>query len=222
MNSGGVPYIFLDEGGNLKFSDKGSEYFTLTGVLMRRPFKLEPTLHELRFDLIEKGVEIEEFHATEDRHATRDQVFTKIKENFSSLRADSIVVEKRKAHPKVREPERFYPEMLGYLLRWTIGKESLGDASEVIVVTDVLPLNNKRRAIEKAVKTTLKDMLPSGTKHRVMHHDSRSCYRLQVADYVNWAIQRRWERNDNRSYNTVKPIIKSEFQIFKRGTTTWY
>lgn len=152
MTTEDASYIFLDEGGNLTFSDKGSEYFTMTGVLMKRPFSLEPILHELRFDLIEEGVEIEEFHATDDRQATRDRVFEKIETNCSSLRADSIIVEKRKTHPKVQQPERFYPETLGYLLRWTIKQESLGDASEVIVVTDVLPLNSKRKAIEKALR----------------------------------------------------------------------
>lgn len=55
-----------------------------------------------------------------------------------------------------------------------------------------------------------------------MHHDSRSCYGLQVADYVNWAIQRKWERKDNRSHKIVEPILKSEFPIFKYGTKQWY
>ena len=192
MASEGVSYIFLDEGGNLEFNLNGTKYFTLTGVLTRRPFPLESALTELRFDLIEEGLELEEFHATEDRQATRNRVFAAIGNHLATLRIDSVVIEKRKTHPKVQQPERFYPEMLGHLLRYTIREESLERSSEVIVVTDELPLKKKRKAIEKAVKTTLKDMLPSNVRHRVMHHDSRSCCSLQVADYLNWAIYRKW------------------------------
>ena len=222
MVSNDTSYIFLDEGGNLDFSDKGSEYFTLTGVLMKRPFSIDPPLTNLRFDLIEAGVELEEFHAAEDRQATRNQVFSCITSNLDSGRADSVIVEKRKTHPKLQDPHRFYPEMLGYLLRWMVNEESLDSTSEVIVVTDVLPVNKKRRALEKAVKTTLKKMLPPSASHRVMHHDSRSCCGLQVADYLNWAVQRKWERDDDRSYKLIQTMLKSEFAIFRHGKTIFY
>jgi len=52
-------YIFLDEGGNFDFSDKGTKFFTLTSVLKRRPFNMYGQLTELRFDLIESGLDIE-------------------------------------------------------------------------------------------------------------------------------------------------------------------
>jgi hypothetical protein len=130
MTSEDVSYIFLDEGGDLTFDPNGSKYFTLTGVLMKRPFTLEPALTELRFDLIEEGLELEEFHATEDRQATRNRVFATISDHLQSLRAHSVVVEKRKTHPKVQQVERFYPEMLGHLLRYTIREESLDKSSD--------------------------------------------------------------------------------------------
>lgn len=222
MDARGVPYIFLDEGGDLNFRPHGSKYFTLTGVLMKRPFVLDPILTGLRFDLIEEGVELQEFHATEDKQGTRDRVFASIQGELASLRADSVIVEKRKTHPKVQQVERFYPEMLGYLLRYMVREESLDEAREVIVVTDELPLKKKRKAVEKAVKTTLAEMLPDGVRHRVMHHDSKSCCGLQVADYINWAIYRKWRDGDKRSYKLIESAVKSEFPIFKRGTVKHY
>jgi hypothetical protein len=45
---------------------------------------------------------------------------------------------------------------------------------------------------------------------------------LQVADYATWAIQRKHEKNDARSYNLIKDKIASEFQPFRVGTTTYY
>ena len=65
-------YIFLDEGGNFDFSLNGTRYFTLTCVTSQRPFPWDATFPSLKYDLIEKGLDIEYFHAAEDRQIVRD------------------------------------------------------------------------------------------------------------------------------------------------------
>jgi len=113
-------YTFIDEGGDLNFSSTGTRYFTLTAVTLARPFPLDGALAELRFDLLEKGTELDYFHASEDLQSTRDAVFALIQRSLDRFRVDSVVVEKRKAAPVVQELHRFYPEMLGYLLRYLV------------------------------------------------------------------------------------------------------
>jgi len=90
------------------------------------------------------------------------------------------------------------------------------------VITDRIPVAKKRQAVEKAVKMTLTDMLPSGASYRLLHHDSKSNFDLQIADYCNWAIYRKWDRKDDRSYQRIKPAISSEFEIFRSGTCYYY
>ena len=68
--------------------------------------------------------------------------------------------------------------------------------SEVIVFTDRIPINKKRKAIEKAVKMTLAQQLPRDVRYRIFHHDSKSNIDLQIADYCNWAVYRKWDRGD--------------------------
>jgi len=111
-----------------------------------------------------------------------------------------MIVEKQKAPPRLREQEKFYPAMLGRLLKYVFTEAQGASYKQVIVKTDRLPLNKKRNAIEKAIKTTLSDMLPRDSSYRVLHHESRSSISLQVADYCNWAIYRKWESGDLRSY----------------------
>jgi hypothetical protein len=36
---------------------------------------------------------------------------------------------------------------------------------------------------------------------------------LQVADYCCWAVQRKWERNDRRSFNLIEQFIASEIVV---------
>lgn len=216
-------YLFLDEGGNLVFSPKGTAYFTMSVVRMRRPFPLDSLLAQLRFDLIESGMNKEYFHATEDEQSTRDNVFRLIQTALPAFRVDAIVVEKRKAAPKVREVPRFYPEIMAYLLRYAINSViKSGEYSKVFVITDRLPIQQKKRAIEKAIKTTLAKMLPRGMPYRVIHHDSKSCCGLQIADYLNWAIFRKWESGDRRSYDLIRSAVRSEFEIYRHGHTNWY
>ena len=111
--------------------------------------------------------------------------------------------------------------MLGYLLRYAVDKASHG-VGEVVVITDNLPVAKKRRAIEKAVKTVLGSMLPAGISYRMMHHSSRAHYGLQIADYFNWAIFRKWEHGDATSHAIIESKIRSEFDIFRSGVRYYY
>lgn len=215
-------YIFLDEGGNLDFSTNGTRYFTISTITKIRPFALDSDLLALKYDLLEEGLDLERFHASEDKQPVRDRVFSLIGKHLTHFRIDSLIVEKRKTQPQLREQEKFYPAMLGYLLKYVF-KDAQGERyKQIIVKTDRLPLKSKRKAFEKAIKTTLAAMLPSTASYRVLHHESRSSISLQVADYCNWAIYKKWTTGDLRSYELVKAGIQSEFDIFKTGETYYY
>ena len=45
---------------------------------------------------------------------------------------------------------------------------------------------------------------------------------LQAADYCAWAIQRRWEREDARSYDLIRNLIVREHDLFEQGRDTFY
>ena len=215
-------YVFLDEAGDFNFSATGTKFFTLTTITKTRPFSWDAPLISLKYDLIEVGLDIEYFHAAEDRQAVRDRVFAIITSNLTNLRIDSLIIEKRKTGPALQKLEKFYPRMIGYLLRYVLEPRNLRDYAEVIVITDTIPVSRKREAVEKAVKQTLSRMLPLGTKYRLPHHASKSCAGLRVADYCNWTIFRKWERGDLRSYNLIRSGMQSEFDIFRRGQRYYY
>lgn len=215
-------YIFIDESGDFNFSPRGTTYFTLSSITAMRPFTFVSKLDTLKHDLMERGHDIEYFHASEEAQPVRNQVFAIIQEHLNGLRIDSLIVEKRKVGPALRDEKRFYPEMLGYLLRSLIGRPALGDADELILLTDVLPVAKKRKAVEKAVKITLANMLPKFRRYRIMHHASKSSYGLQIVDYCNWAIYRKWKNGDLRSYDLLKAGIKSEFDIFATSAHHYY
>jgi len=208
-----VLYIFLDEGGNFDFSSNGTKYFILTALSKERPFNVFNDLINLKYDFIERGLNIEYFHASEDRQEVRNGVFKAIENHMSGIRIDSVIVEKSKTNAILKKTEKFYPEMLGHLIRHVINSKVLSRYKEIIIFTDAIPDNKKKKSIEKSVKMTLADMMPSDTKYSIYHHQSRSNMDLQVVDYCNWAIYRKWDRNDERSYKIIQNIIKSELNF---------
>ena len=215
-------YIFLDEAGNLDFSVKGTKYFQLAALTKERPFNAYKELTELKYDLVELGTHLEYFHASENAQPVRNRVFEIIQRNLEGVQIDALIVEKRKTGPALQPVERFYPQMLGYLLRYILGQYDLGRFKEVIVITDALPLKKKKEAIEKAIRQTLAHMLPANARYRVLHHESKSNLDLQIADYCNWALFRKWKDNDLRSYQVIAPAVRSEFDIFTTGSNFYY
>lgn len=211
-------YIFLDESGNFDFSRNGSRYFVLTGVSLRRPFLMLQALDAYKHDLLESGRNIEYFHCAHDRKDVRSQVFDLITAHIDRLRVDCLVTEKSTVEAKLRQDTRFYPRMLGYLLKKILHAELAYGTQEFIVITDSIPLHNRRHAIAKAVKNTLTDMLPDTKEYRIMHHSSRSHYGLQVADYCCWAIFRKWERGDDAYYGRLRQAFGSENWMLRGAT----
>lgn len=215
-------YVFLDEAGNFDFSPGGTKYFILSAASKERPFRAYQEMTELKYDLVERGMNIEYFHASEDAQAVRNEVFAIIERNLAGVRLDSLIVEKRKIGPAMRPEEHFYPRMLGYLLRYVLKGYPLDQYREVIVFTDQIPVKKKRKAIEKAAKVTLAGMLPKTARYRVLHHDSKSNMDLQIVDYCNWAVYRKWDAGDERSHRVIRPVIVSEFDFCQTGTRLYY
>ena len=184
-------YLFLDESGNLDFSPNGSKYFQLCAVTKERSLRAHLELAELKYDLVEQGIDLEYFRASENKQAVRDKVFTIIQKYNSGVRVYALLVEKSKTIPDLRSDEQFYPRMLGYLTRFILSQYDLSQYREVIVFTDIIPVGRKKMAVKGAVKVTLANMMPEIAKYRLIHHSSKSNFDLQIADYYCWAIFRK-------------------------------
>ena len=206
-------YVFLDESGNLDFSSSGTRFFVLTSVSMRRPFRINDALDSYMYECIENGVDIEYFHCYSDSKRVRGVVYRLIAEYVESIDIDCLVIEKSSVATELQNGVRFYPAMLGRLLNLTTRFDPVArDSSEIVIITDTVPINKGRRAVEKAIQTTLARVLPR-VQHRAFHHQSRSHYGLQIADYCSWAIFRKWETGDSTWYDQIQPSIRQEIAI---------
>ena len=216
-------YVFIDESGNYDWSNKGTRFVVITSLLTTdvTPGVLE--LYELKHNLIDLGMDIEYFHATEDRQAVRDRVFN-ILSTFANARVDSVVVEKRKAAPAVRSLDRFYPMMIENLLRYPFDPRGLDVQrfDKVFIFLDrASARQTEQEALKKGVKLYLARHLGK-IPYVICMHQSASHPYLQLVDYMCWAIFKKWERGEQRPYDRVKSLIRREFPIFQAGYKDWY
>ena len=212
-------YLFFDESGDLNFSKNGSPFYYFGALTTLDPLPLSHALTELRYDLIETGLELEKFHAAEDRQAVRDRVFATIAAT-GGFEYDAVVVEKRKTHPTLQDQVKFYPKLAGYLLQYVFARYP-DPSQRIVVVTDRLPVQRKRDVVQKAFKTFIRNRLGE-RPFAILHHTSAAHPCLQAADYCTWAIHKKWRDKEMRPHAAVRAFIRSEFDIFAVGTEYHY
>lgn len=222
-------YMYLDEAGNFDFSPSGSKYFIMTCVVMERPFDHVMDLSSIKYDCIEEGLDekkhkhAHKLHATEDTQRTRDAVFDVISSHLDRIAIFSVIIRKNMANPAIREQAVLYSKVFQWLVSYAASHIEFGDADSLIVVTDTIPVKKKLADLRSALKKQMGQLSTRlGIPYRLYHHRSESDMNLQVADYCCWAIQRKWERGDERSYSIVKDAICGEGDLFKYGDTEYY
>ena len=217
-----VLYLSLDEAGDFNFSPTGTKHFVLTCVTCQRPFRAHAALREIRYDFLEKGLDLEYFHASEDKQSVRDAVFEAIAACIGDYSVYSVIMRKNMTNPVLRDPARLYPRAFEWLVRYALRRCVQPPIQRLIIVTDRLPMKKKRRAVEKPIRTMVASHLPSDVSYALHHHESRSDLNLQIADYLNWAIYRKLEHHDGRSYNLIRDAIRGEGDLFAHGDQRYY
>ncbi|HEX3577259.1 MAG TPA: DUF3800 domain-containing protein [Thermoanaerobaculia bacterium] len=214
-------YVFADECGNFDFSPKpsASKYFILVTATMP-DCGVGNQLLDLRHDMALRGIGLDQdqFHATTDKQAVRDEVFPIVA--ATPLRVDAVILEKRKTYPHVRVTEERFYQTAWYMHMKHVAPKIASRGDNLLVVSASLGTAKKRQSFHAAVTSVMKQVATATTQVACWSDASHPC--LQVADYCAWAIQRKWERGDTRSYDLIKHHITTEFDLFGAGNNFYY
>lgn len=219
-------HVFGDEAGDLTFKPArapGISQHFIIGTVAMDDCSIAEDLTALRRELSWDGLHLDEFHATVDRQAVRDRVFEIIASH--PLRFDATIFEKRKAYPYTyRDPLYFYK------LAWFnhfkhVAPEIVDARDELLVVASSLQIKRKQKttkaAVHEAVKSVVDQVSPTVVCHCAFS-PAKSDPCLQVADYLTWAVQRKHESGDLRSYKQVEHLIKSDYDFFRFGSKIFF
>lgn len=214
-------YMFVDEAGDMDFSQKGSKHYMFNFLVKTRPFQLHEYIANYRYELLERNLDpfvkevldIEAFHACEDNRYIRQRMF-EIISTFAkeAVQVYSYILEKPKVHPdKRRERSVFYVDNLMFAITKLLDKIQID--RNFIIVTDRLPVLANKNAQIKALKKGIKAYLKTNGKnlrYTIHHHCSASSSNLQIIDYIGWAINRKYEHNDPSYYEMIKQYLLEE------------
>lgn len=214
-------YIYGDESGNFDFSrnPKASRYFSITTILLQEE-TIATAMLDLRRELAWNGVTLRrEFHAAEDKQLVRDAVFGVLTQY--DFRVDATILDKPKAQPHIRPSAlRFYKYAWFYHMKY-VAPRVVSAYDEVLVIAASLGTNRERGVFQASIEDVVDQVISiSGMQTAVWPAAVDPC--LQVADYCSWAIQRKWESGDTRSYDLIKNKIKTEYDLFRSGTINYY
>jgi|SRR5215831_11896720 len=209
-------FAFLDEAGEYTFHNKSGSYLVYTGIVTSTPALFSQEFACLKYELLTGGRCLERFHASEDEQLVRNRVFD-ILENSRAFSIHSIIVRKNRVHPNLRK-YGVYSIAYRTMLRYLRGNRNL---PAVHIIVDTVPDRNQQRALEQTLKVRATEAL-IGIPFSIDHHSSGSHALLQVADYCCWAIYKRWQSGDARSYERIRKNIRNEFDIFANGTEHYY
>lgn len=197
-------HIHFDESGDCTPSRTGSRYFVLTAAWTLDPKPLADALTALRFTLLRAGLDIEAFHASPDSLDTRDRVLREMAAHrrwgFSAVLLDK--------HDLVRplDTSRVYTVFATLLMKRAFSWGVSGGIRRVQVFADTLPFatHAKRDGVMHAVRRACARHAPRGTVAHGFAHRRESNAWIQVADYCNWSVQRKWEQGDSRAYDGLR------------------
>jgi hypothetical protein len=214
-------HFFVDEAGNFDFSLRrgASKYFVLTSVTMNDCESADRLL-DLRRELSWTGHPLTDaFRATSDKQAVRDRVFEAIVQ--MDLRVDATVFEKRKTQPDRQPMLRFY-KLAWYLHAKHVMPLACDASDELRVIAASIGTKKEQIAIGSAINDVVIQCGRKPDITKVAHWPASTDPGLQIADYCCWAIQRKWESEDSRSFDTMKHLVKTEYPIFQLGTQYFY
>lgn len=132
------------------------------------------------------------------------------------------------------EPEVFLPPIPGGAVHKVTGvqrdramflrslvQRHLSDTDRLMLCAAELGTKKRRTAFRSALLDVCQQCA-FHISHQVAFWPYASEPCLWVADYSLWAVVRHWERGDDRSLDLIRPMVRSQYDLFGASVTHYY
>ncbi|QUH05710.1 DUF3800 domain-containing protein [Saccharopolyspora erythraea] len=193
--------MYADETGNLDYQqhEGASRFFGIATAVTRHHGQALNEALMLRTELHARGVPLKKgfFHATDDSHPTRKEVFSLIA--GQGWRLDATMLYKRNAYDHVRQAGEVYLYKMAWYQHFKNSALRVADPCDrLFVVAATLGTNARKKAFESALHDVCQVQGPCGRDVHLCHWPAPTSWGLQVADYAAWAVQRKMEKDEVR------------------------
>jgi len=206
-------YIFLDESGDLGFSERSSRWFVLTIVLTNNHRKVEKSIKKVHRGLKKKFKKVKELHAYHVDSVSRKRVLRNLSE-IEDLQIHCIILNKKKVHVDLKNQKNYlYNFTANILLDRLYGKSNFKNDDQILIYIDQRETNKfLKKNFEDYLNSCLSKKGGNGFKIRIKPSHTEKC--LQAVDFISWAIFRKYERSDYEFYEIIKNKIIGESLLF--------
>ena len=198
-------YVFLDESGDLGFSQKSSNYFVITLLVTSEKKYIENKLKKYKTKLMrsKKYKKLHELKANNSNDKVRFDVLDIIV--TSNVEIYTIILNKKITYDYLKsQKEKLY----NYLTRLILDECDLNGRSVHFIIDKRAKKKMIRDDFDKYIKQK-----NSKVKLNISHFDSGNSHGLQLVDFISWSIFKNYESRDSRFidffYNKI--TYKKEF-----------
>ena len=204
-----MAFIFLDESGDLGFNfkkKKTSKIFVITCLFIENKKPIEKIVKKTHSELQKKYKRrFGALHAVKEKPITRQRLLKRLTEKDCAIM--TIYLNKRRVYTKLQEEKQIlYNYVANILLDRIYSKK-------IISIDKKVGLIASKRETNKFLNENFKNYINKQVenRHRIKMeilikspHEEKS---LQAADFVSWAIFRKYEYGDDSYYNIIKKHI---------------
>ncbi len=204
-------YIYLDESGDLGFSEKSSNYFIITLLLAKEPSGVKKCIKKIRHKKLKSQMQkLPEIKA----YNSNDRIRTLVIKCLMSknIEVHTIILNKNKIR-KILQGEKM--NLYNYLAGMLIEECALFKYPSITLVVDRRTSKyNVIREFDHYIKFKIKSQVSIKAKLQIQHKNSSSDGGLQAVDFISWSIFRKYEWKDAKFYDLIKEKISVEKRLF--------
>lgn len=202
-------FVYVDESGNFDFTSGGTRHLVLAAFCTNRPVQNSLELCKVKYGILAQGIDIANFHASEDLQVVRDLVFEVISEN-KSCSAVSFWLSKQDYKLAELGAVGVY-KIFGNHIATHIGVVASQTLSKnIVVVFDKALVRKDQNAVRAALKPQLAAL---GLPYHLYFHNVSKDFNGQIADYLAWARFVSLERDENRPLAKLPLHLKQVSEV---------
>jgi len=206
-------YIFLDESGDLGFSQKSSRWFVLTVVLSENYREIEKNVKRIHRGLKKKYKKVKELHAYHADVVTKKRML-KLLSATQGLQILCIILNKEKVYIDLQNQKNYLYNYTANILLDRLKNKKICKPDEKIMIYIDQRETNKflKKNFEQYLRNNLLKWKKNEFEINIKPSHTEKC--LQAADFISWAIFRKYERSDYEFYEIIKDKIIEEKLLF--------
>ena len=201
-------YVYVDESGNFDFCSTGTKHLVMSAFATPQPLESARELAKLKYELLSDGVNLPNFHASDDRQGVRDKVLGQIS-LMKDVSAHTFWIRKDEPSFEGVDTVGIY-EIFGHAIAQAVKAELRSrDLAAVVVVFDKALMHRDEQAFLSRAKAIFSKM---NHPFQIYFHNVSKDFNGQIADYIAWSHYVALERNELRPLDVLPPALTANLE----------